>query len=309
MQKFDVYLNRRLTEIDVIITQLVQRDAFSMYDWLYLDCAMDMFEMRKHLEAYSSLLLDVNINDLLEKVHEIIYSDLYLNVDVALLNRMISGGEAELVLSASEIDTLEKSFTSGKSFLEISVDTLDYYIAHSFGSVEFDMILSVSELNTFKYGMESFEEFLELLSEIDFASLKKTDFAECLMYLDVPSTNIFYLLTTGGKSATYLNANPISKYVLKKVLHNVFCNTYLSATSEKIFELMKFFDIGNSLELIADMADVLVQFIESQTDMVLDCEANAGLKRYRLLYEMDELSLDDIDDMTLQELDYVIITE
>ena len=104
-------------------------------------------------------------------------------------------------------------------------------------------------------------------------------------------------------------AEPISDYVLKKVLHDVNAEMYLSASADIDWQLKKFAEIENSLCLLADMTDVLIQFIFGQTEMYLDCMARAGLKRYRLLSEMDEHTLSDFDDMTLEEVDYVILTE
>ena len=117
------------------------------------------------------------------------------------------------------------------------------------------------------------------------------------------------MLTAGGQSTTYMCAKPVKEYVLAKVLHDVCSDIYLGATAEKDCELTKFLDIQSSFELIADMAETLIQFISSQSEMQLDCEAGAGLRRYRLLNEMDEFTLADFDDMTLHEVDYVVIAE
>lgn len=84
---------------------------------------------------------------------------------------------------------------------------------------------------------------------------------------------------------------------------------YLSASTDIDWQLKKFAEIENSLCLLADMTDVLIQFIFGQTEMYLDCTARAGLKRYRLLSEMDDHPLSDFDDMTLEEVDYVILAE
>lgn len=309
MQTFDVYLRKRLTEIDVIITQLVQRDTFTMFDWLYLDCSLDDIEIQKRLEADSMMFLHSDMDNILETVHEFVKNDLYLNGEIAFLSKTLIGVEAGLVLSASETDALEKSFTGGESYLEILVDALDCYIAHSFGSVEFDMFLSANQLNTFKYGMEVFDEIFELSSDIDFSSIKITNGFDNVMNIGIDPTNIFYMLTAGCRSTTYLSAKNVDEYTLAKVLYNACSELYLGLTAEKDFELTKYLDVQNALELITDITDVLIQLVESQSETYLDCEASIGLKRYRLLSEMDDLTLSDFDNMTLHEVDYVIIAE
>ena len=107
----------------------------------------------------------------------------------------------------------------------------------------------------------------------------------------------------------YLSASPIEKYILKKVLYGVESELYLSASTDVDWQLQKFIEVENSLSLLADMTDVLIQLISVQSEMYVDCMARAGLKRYRLLSEMDEHTLSDFDDMTLEEVDYVILTE
>lgn len=309
MQSFDVYLKKRLTEIDVTITQLVQRDSFSIYDWLYIYATLDDIEVRKSLKVNASMTLDTMLDDILEIVAEKIHNELYVDVDMDLVNQVITGGETEMVLSASELDTIEKSFTGGDSSLEIAVDPLDYYIAHSFGKVEFDMKLLVNELDTLKYSFEKIVADMELSADIDFASIKNIGLDESEMFLDVDPMNIFYLLTIAGKAITYMSASPIEKYILKKVLYGVESEMYLSANTDIDWQLQKFIGIDNSLNLLADMTEVLIQFVSGQSEMYLNCEASAGLKRYRLLHEMDNLTLSDFDDMTLEEVDYVIIAE
>ena len=309
MQTFDVYLKKRLTEIDVIITQLVQRDSFSIYDWLYIFATMDDIEVRKSLKVDASMILDTKMDDILEIVAEKIRNELYLDADMDLLNQVVTGGETEMVLSASELDVTEKTFTGGDSVLEIAGDPLDYYIAHSFGKAEFDINLLVNELDTLKYSFEKIISEIELSANIDFASIKNTGLEECKLLLDVDPMNIFYLLTIAGKAITYMSASPIDRYILKKVLYDVDSNMYLSASTDIDWQLQVFVEMDNSLNLLADMTEVLIQLISVESKMYLDCEASAGLKRYRLLAEMDDLTLSDFDDMTLNEVDYVILAE
>ena len=44
-----------------------------------------------------------------------------------------------------------------------------------------------------------------------------------------------------------------------------------------------------------------------ESGSLLSSELNIGMKRHRLLSEMDNLTLSEHDDITLEELDYVIL--
>lgn len=306
---YDVYLKKRLTEIDAIITQLVQRDPFSMYDLLNIYCSMGDIEIQKNLNIESTAFFDTTLNDILEIVHEQIENGMYISMDVDLLNGIVAECETKMVLWASEIDTLVYDFTGGESRLEIFVDPLDYYVAYSLGRNEFKTLIDSVELDTFKYSMEKILNNLYLLGDVAFSSIKNADTDSFDMYLDVDPTNIFYLLTIGGKSNAYLSVSPIDKYVLKKILYGLNLDSYLSANTDVDWQLKKFIEVESSLYIFAKVAEVLIQLISFQSEMFLDCEASAGLRRYRLLEEMDNHSLSDFDNMTLEEVDYVILAE
>lgn len=309
MQTFDIYLKKRLTEIDVIITQLVQRDAFSIYDWLNIFCSMDEIEVRKNLQIDSTLSLDAQMDNFLEYVSETIGNKLHLDGNVDLVNQSLISGETGMELFAEELEVTNKSFIAINSDLEISVDSLDYYIAHSFGKVNFDMSLLMNEVDTVKYSFDQVISSLDLSADIDFSSLKIEDGGVFPMYLDIEPTDLFYQLNIAGQSIMHLNVSPIDKYVLKKVLHDVNTDLYLSATSDIDWQLVYYLDMANSFELMADLKDSLIQLISIYSEMWIDCEASAGLKRYRLLAEIDDNVLADLDNMTLEELDYVILTD
>ena len=310
MQTFDVYLKKRLTEINVIITQLVLSDSFSMYDWLYILCSMDDLKLVKNLNLDVDLNINASLEDILKIVHEQIESEMVLKADVDLTENVFSDFDSDMVLWASEIDTLSLDFTGGNSSLEISVDELDYYIARSFGNVEFDMSLISDELDTLKIGMDSFSSEMEIDIESHLLSQKNVDGNDWIMNLDVLPTDLFYLLTIGGKADMRLNVEEISDYVLKYVLHDLQSEMYLIAEAIDEFGLLKYIEITNVLLSAMDITDTLIAIIGcSETKMLIDCEASAGLKRCRRLAEMDNHVLADFDNMSLNEIDYVIIAE
>lgn len=75
-------------------------------------------------------------------------------------------------------------------------------------------------------------------------------------------------------------------------------------------ELTKYLDVKECLSLISEIEDVLIQLGRTDPiEMVMSCEVSAGLKRYRKLSEMDNHPLSGFDNMSLKELDYVIIAD
>lgn len=309
MHTFDVYLKKRLTEIDVIITQLAQRDAFSVYDWLYIFCSMGDLQIRKNLNVYVDLYINTVIDNILEKVYERIENELIIDTSADFVDGIFTDLNSEMILWASEVDTIAFDITGGENDLEISVDELDYYIARSFGNIEFDMNLILDELDTLKYGWNDFDSIMELDIESPLLSQKNVDGNDWIMYLSFPPTGLYYLLTIGGKADMVMSAKTIISYVLKYVLHDLQPEMYLIAEAIDEFGLQKYIEISNSLLSVMEITDTLIDLISSGSIMLIDSEASAGLKRYRLLNEMDDFALADFDDMSLDEVDYVILVE
>ena len=308
METFDVYLKNRLTEIDVTISQLVQRDTFSMYDYLTLTCSMSELEILKSIAVSADMRLAARVDETLKIAHEKIQSGMQLEAEAELLNVAMAEMNAGMVIDMDETGITEKSFAEVNNNLELSADRLDYYIAHSIGRVSFDSILSASTLDTGKKSIEQFASSLELSAQADFSGEKHLGLDDIDLTLDVGSMDIFYLLTTGARDTFNLSASPIDEYILKKVLNDLASRMTINA--EGAAAAIKYIENFSDMTLAANLTDVLISFISPmQCDMSMSCEASIGLKRYRLLSEMDDLTLADLDDSTLNDLDFVILAE
>lgn len=308
MQTFDVYLKKRLTEIDVIISQLVQRDTFTLYNYLYLLCSLSELELLKTITGEASMELDTRILYLEERVHEYMNSEMYLSAMADFSSQVTTGGSTEMVLFADAVDAIMKDLISSESVLEISVDPLDYYIAHSFGTVDFDMMLVADQLEFLKEGFEKFDSKMYLFAESEFASSKVAELNGLDMVLYTDPIGLFYLASVSGQTEMYLSADPIDDYLLEKILHDLEVMTYLSASIDSILHLEKFTSSENVLHIFAKMAEVLIGIIYlSESTMVLSCEASTSIKRYRFVSEMDDFTVSEFDDMTLHELDFITI--
>lgn len=308
MQTFDVYLKKRLTEIDVIISQLVQRDTFTLYNYLYLLCSMSELELLKTITGETSMELDARILYLEERVHEYMNSEMYLSAMADFSSQVTTGGSTEMVLSVDEVNAIMKDLISGESVLEISVAPLDYYIAHSFGKVDFDMMLVADQLEFLKEGFENFDSEMYLFAESEFASSKiaKLNGLDMMLYTD--PVGLFYLASVSGQAEMYLSANPIDEYLLEKVLYDLEVMTYLSSSIDSILHLEKFTSSENILHVFAKMTEVLIGIIYPlENTMILSCEASTGMKRYRFVSEMDDFTVSEFDNMTLHELDFITI--
>lgn len=187
---------------------------------------------------------------------------------------------------------------------------LDTYVALSLGNVEFDMTLFADELDTLKYSIEKFSNDLVLSADVDMASRKMIDVDELKMFLDIAPTDIFYLLTIAGDAEMYLHTHMIDDMLLKNVLHDPEFELWLDITAEKDFMLVKAAEMDNTLCVFANIIETIIQYVQPfNTDMYLDCEASAGLKRYRKLKELKGHPLRDYNGMSLWDFYYIVIED
>lgn len=308
MQTFDVYLKKRLTEIDVTISQLVQRDTFTFYNYLYLLCSLSELELMKTFTGETSMTLDAEIIHLEERVHEYMNSEMYLSAMADFSSKVTTGGNTEMVLFTEEVNAVMKDLISSESVLEISVDPLDYYIAHSFGTVDFDMSLLTDQLEFLKEGFEKFNSTMYLFAESEFASSKIAELNDLNMELYTIPVGLFYSTYISGQADMYLSAEQIDNYILEKVFHDLDVMTWLSASMDSILHLEKFASSDYVLTIFAEMAEVLIGIIYPlETTMTLYCEASTNMKRYRFVNEMDDFTVSEFDNMNLHELDFITI--
>lgn len=308
MATYDVYLQNRLTEIDVIISQLVLRDTFSVYNVMYLLCSLEELKLYKSLSMQTSIELDAKLIYLLKTIHELMNSKMYLKAKVDLSSQVFSGGNVNLEMRVDKVNIQEKTFTGGTSVLEMFTEPLDYYIAHSFGTVDFDMRLEMNQVKFIKEGFEQMNSELQLLIGTDFSSSKIAELESIDLELSTEQINLFYLAVISGQCVLNLSASPLGDYILNKVLYGLNANMTLTAANVQTPALEKFANADALMQMLMSMTEILVQFIVlDQVDMVMSCEASAVMKQYRFVSEMDDYNVSYFDNMNLSEIDFKVI--
>lgn len=308
MATYDVYLQNRLTEIDVIISQLVLRDTFSVYNVMYLLCSLEELKLYKSLSMQTSMELDAKLIYLLKTIHELMNSKMYLKAKVDLSSQVFSGGNVNLEMRVDKVNIQEKTFTGGTSVLEMFTEPLDYYIAHSFGTVDFDMRLEMNQVKFIKEGFEQMNSELQLLIGTDFSSSKIAELESIDLELSTEQINLFYLAVISGQCVLNLSASPLGDYILNKVLYGLNANMTLTAANVQTPALEKFANADALMQMLMSMTEILVQFIVlDQVDMVMSCEASAVMKQYRFVSEMDDYNVSYFDNMNLSEIDFKVI--
>ena len=203
---------------------------------------------------------------------------------------------------------IKKDLIYSENILDISVDPLDYYIAHSLGTADFDIIFDTDQLAFFKEGFEQFDGKLYFFAESEFRSSKTAEFDDLNMALYADNPGLFYATFMTGETELYLSTYSIDDYVLEKVLYDLEAMTYLSTAMGSVLHFEKFADAEHMLQIFAEITEVLISaIVPTESKMTLSCEASTEMTKYRPVSEMDGLPLSEFDNMTLNELNFITI--
>lgn len=309
MLTYDVYLKNRLTEIDVIITQLIQRDVLLAYNKLFIWVDPINAFLVKQIDGEFKSFLTCSANEITKCIHELCAFKNHLLFSSDMCERVSELSEFETDIFVNEIEVVKGLCTELQDELQISIEPLDYYIGHSLGNAYTSMMLQLNNLEFQKTGFEAINFEFYLVPELEMAARKVMDFDRLLNYLRVDQTNIFYRCDISGETSMDIYTIPIKDYALKKVIYGTEISLSLDSHIDSDFILLSYVYPEILAQLICGFEEEAKKYIDAVEHIKLSCEINAGLKRYRLLSDMDEHSLCDFDDMTLAELDYVILAE
>ena len=303
-QTYDIYLRKRLTEFDLIIKNLPYRDGLIIYNRMYLDAMVNYLCLQKYIIGDTDATLVAEIDNVLERVFNIFSNGMELDIKAELFAGKPIAGKSSAILSTGMDEVHEESFNTFQNFTRLITSALQYDLSKSIGSGESEMRLSTRSAHTMK---EAFEQFrsapilnadvttaAEVYAEVDWQTVLKTD-----------EFDIFYMIAVQGEAVMNLlcSADLEMWYTLGTAENYM----YLSIENSSV-QSEKFMTYQDFLPLIAEINGMLECFINPLGgNILLSSALDAGMKRHRLLSEVDELTLADLDAMSLDDLDYVIL--
>lgn len=342
-KEFDIYLRKRLHECDLIVTSLAYRDGLTITSRLLLESCIKEYTLQKTVAANTDIELVAHIDEMLETI----YATLHQSNVGSLLNYLETrDGKALCTRDGEEIVTVYKfpsfgvglkanAHISGRKYggtdgsgvelcitdelpatliqyfrgevgIEFGQSDLTALVRKFTGYVNSNMELSQAIYQTLVYAFEQFESAMSMDAVVTGEQGTKYLDADSAMELVSNLKNLCYRYYNSGKTDVELAAIVIATE-LHYSLGKGFSNIVLGSDITKGV-LYKIEAPQNAVELATNATGYVTQFVTFD-EVAVQIVANAEmiLKRHRLLYEMDENSLSSMDDMTLEELDYVII--
>lgn len=227
MKEFDIYLNKRLTECDIIVYSIPYRDGLTAINRLIMESCVESYTLTKFIAIQTGSELVSHIDEMLKICNERLNNSVDIGVsaqfDIHYSNRP---EEIGIVISANSIKLLASSFMEANNALQFAAEPLDARLAKQLGT-----------------------RYSEITHGIAF-------------------------------SAEAVNGDYATKYLTMQ----------------------------STVSVLASATESIRQFMHlNESALVLDLEASCILRRYRLLGEMDNNELLSYDDMTLEDVDYVIL--
>lgn len=316
MKSYDIFVDRRLIQGDLIVVDLPLRNDIAVYDYIEIDSKVNKIAGEKSFSPENA----ITANSYLFPADKGVVSHKFERADAAFSIDAIAGSAIFAIINTNEnkilvepklqevIQKIEKAFSS----LDIGVDGTDAFTtAKTVGSVGNTLEVAAS-MKIYKH---SYPIIRDEQSAIAIGVLLSSPLAA-------------YYESANNGLATGASVKSLSRLVYATVLRN---ETNIGVVP---FDL----EISNSLGkgrlpvAIGAEASTAVEFFESvnsgvnisifgiptlhipfgilENGFLLNCSSVAVLRRYRTLSETDELgTLADIDNMTLDDLYYVTIEE
>jgi len=308
-KEFDIYLRRRLKECDLMVYSLPFRDGLTATNRIILESCVEACVMYKFIAVQTGSELVSKIDKILKTCYELLNEHMILGAAAEFQTHYSIYPESSAIeiYNTPNIPLLGNMFMGAESVIEIGASPLLVSIGKSLGTGSSALELSVNLQDALKQSLLRVGSNIVLDTEITQTNTRKFLEMSVPVMPNAELTNLCYLLTTAADTAM-----EIAAYVLGTEIRFSFGRGFSGiAFGSKVSKewAQKFEVIRNTLDILADVSVTLMQIIEPESTAVeFAAAASSIVKRHRLLVEMDTDMISDYDDMTLEDIDYVILT-
>lgn len=195
-----------------------------------------------------------------------------------------------------------------QSGLVLAVEPLATQLSSSTGQGDFPLILDADVTGTLKCDLLS--PLVGIVPDAAIDTISQVNFfaADVPMVVNSTLQSLCYQLTNAASAAVEIAALVLGteiRHSLGRWYNGVTIGSTVTGTWAQ-----KFITAEAIVTVLQEATGKLIKVLypDEDTTNIEVPDVNAGLKRYRLLSDMDDLTLAELDDSTLEELDYVWLT-
>lgn len=308
MKEFDIFLNKRLTECDVIVYSIPYRDGLTVVNRMILESCLESYTLQKFVAVQFGSELVAHIDEMIKTCYE----RLGLGVGIgasAEFQKLYTACPKEIGMEIAQekVKLLSISFTDAESALQIAVAPLAAQIAKSAGGGSTGVVMNQSVRGTLKSSIEKFVSSTQILADVSNTVKRTHNTVDNRVEFCSELADLCYRFYTGANTAVQIAAA-----VLGTELHYSLgygkSGIVIGADVSDGDYATKYETVSNVVSVLAEAIESIVQIVSPPEHKILILsEASFIKRRYRLLYEMDPDTLISYDNMSLDDVDYVIL--
>lgn len=304
MKEFDIYLRRRLVEQDIVIWSLPFRDGLSVLYRMIPNGEILGQQLEKFLTASADLAIEARLTGTMAEALAVPeQAKVVLDaVGSFVARKPFAPQEGGLAVCLAEVPLLAFSYTDGQSGLMICTDELDAIPMKPAGHAESGLIVSSSPLELRETNVERVESAIPLTARLKEEKLSYVDAAYPLV-IGVETIPLSTLSYQRAESRLCISASLVGADMDRsagRISSRIDLSSDLDTDAEKFTAGYASATVsGNAVEL------TLLPDMRGESAVEVHAEMAAATGHYRILSELDGLTLAEIDNMTLEELDFV----
>ncbi|MBQ8619049.1 MAG: hypothetical protein IJ418_16255 [Clostridia bacterium] len=308
-KEFDIYLNRRVVECDLMVLSLPFRDGLTADNRMILDTCIEAYTLYKFVAAQSNAAIEQHIDEMLKMCYEMLSVGMTAQAKADFqVHYTMYPEDFAVKLQTKDISALANMFTNARNALQMGVKLIDASVGQSAGSGSTAINMDVALFDTIKNSMLTLKNQMAFHAGVGQTNMQSYAEADAGVELSAGIDNLCYRITDTAGMAVELAA-----LVLGTEIHFSFGRAYANmsfSSSVNGSNLTKYEIINGTIGLLATLIETVTQYAApSSHSMKMTMEAQSVVRRHRLLSEMDANTLEALGEMSLEDLYYVIIDE
>lgn len=308
-KEFDIYLRKHLVECDLLVYSIPYHDGISVTNRLILEAALNGYLLHKFAAVQMKSEVEAHIDKMIKLCLEKLSmgTELGAIVDFEAQAKLYMD-DSPIIIDTPAVELLGQVFNEVENGLVLAVEPLATQVASSTGRGDFPLLVDASVTDSLKHSLLNLRSALapdatvKQVNQVDYIGVDTST------VIDSALQSLCYKLTFDASAAVEIVALVLGTEIRHSL--GVWYNG-LTLDSKVTGTWMQKFIIAQTVTAIMQEATgklIKVLYPDSNSTIIENSDLNIGMKRYRLLNEVDGLRLAEIDGMTLEELDYVWLT-
>ena len=307
-KEFDIYLNNRLTECDILVYSIPYRDGLTAIHKLILESCIESYTLQKFVAVQTGSELVHHIDEMLKTCYERLNYATEFDVTATFQTHYsLYSDTAGIIVSAECVETLSNLFAKAESAMQLTAQPVMAYTGKSGGNAESSLVINTALEKDIKNSLLTVEPVVEIESSVLGTNKRSAISVSPGIDIACELTNLCYRFYNGAQAVIQMAADVLATE-LHYSLGEGISAIELSADIGDGDCSTKYEEFETAVIFVAEVVEAIRQFMHPELHSIaIGIVVDPIIKRHRLLSEMDVDNLSAYDDMLLEEIDYVII--